>query len=201
MPAERIRVRLSTTPTRTRDASCALATQKKMKATVFTSILCYALLFASGSYARDLGYDPQADPFDQYHEAMEVAALENKNVLIIAGGDWCRWCHVLERFIAKNADIERGLTDAFVVMKVYVGPDNFNEGFFAQLPTAFGAPHFWVVSKDREVLGSQSTAKLERGKSTYDKASFFAFIEQWKSRGSKPQQHANARSSAGETSF
>jgi Thioredoxin-like len=142
-------------------------------------VLAVTMLSSMG-HAADLGYDPQADPFDQYAEAVAKAGDANKLVLIIAGGDWCRWCHVLNRFVANNDEVEQRLNDTFVVMKVYVGPGNYNEPFFSQLPQAYGAPHFWIVSpKDREVLASQSTAKLERGTSTYDKSLFLAFIESW----------------------
>ena len=159
-----------------------------------TMMVLALTLLASVSLAADLGYDPEADPFDQYHEAVGEAAATNKLVLIVAGGDWCRWCHVLNRFVSKNEDVETRLNETFVVMKVYVGPGNYNELFFSQLPQAYGAPHFWIVSPDREVLASQSTAKLERGTSTYDKASFLAFIEQWR-KVSGSQRHA--RSDAG----
>jgi hypothetical protein len=150
----------------------------KMMKKILTALTL--LLLGSISAAADLGYDSEADPFDQYHQAIDQAAATNKLVLIVAGGDWCRWCHVLNRFVASNDDIEARLNDTFVVMKVYVGPGNYNELFFSQLPQAYGAPHFWIVSPEREVLASQSTAKLERGKSTYDKESFLAFIEQWR---------------------
>jgi hypothetical protein len=151
-----------------------------MRKTMMTALL--ALVFAASSQAADLGYDPKADPFEQYRHAVAQAEASNKLVLIIAGGDWCRWCHVLNRFVAKNDDVERRLNDTFVVMKVYVGPGNYNELFFSQLPEAYGAPHFWIVSPQREVLASQSTAKLERGRNAYDKASFLAFIDTWRNR-------------------
>jgi len=160
------------------------------RTSLFATLALLAL--AATSHAADLGYDPEADPFTQYQEAIAAAAAADKLVLIIAGGDWCRWCHVLNRFVENNEEIEQRLDDTFVVMKVYVGPGNFNELFFSQLPQAYGAPHFWIVSPEREVLASQSTAKLERGKSTYDKASFLAFIEQWKKVATEPQRHARA---------
>jgi|HigsolmetaAR201D_1030396.scaffolds.fasta_scaffold01106_14 hypothetical protein len=141
-----------------------------------------AMLFAAAIQAADLGYDPSADPFEQYRAAIEEAAANNKLVLIVAGGDWCRWCHILHRFVSSNKDVEQALHDTFVVMKVYVGPENYNELFFSQLPEAYGAPHFWIVSPQREVLGSQSTAKLERGRNGYDKESFLAFIGEWRER-------------------
>lgn len=139
-----------------------------------------SLLFATGSFAADLGYDPKADPFEQYHEAIAQAEQQHKLVLVIAGGDWCRWCHALHRFVARNEDVNAGLKDAFVVVKVYVGDENFNEFFFSQLPAAKGAPHFWIIAPDRNVLASQSTAAFEKGKSGYDKQEFLQFIDRWK---------------------
>ena len=147
-------------------------------------------LCSSAHGAALLGYDPQRDPFDQYHEAMAKAQAENKLVLIIAGGDWCRWCHVLNRFVSRNADVDASLNDAFVVMKVYVGGENFNDFFFSQLPEARGAPHFWIVSPQREVLSSQSTAPFEHGKRGYDKHEFMQFIDRWKKHGT-PEQVAH----------
>lgn len=140
-------------------------------------------LFVMGSAQADstLGYDPKADPFEQYHEAIAQAEQENKLVLVIAGGDWCSWCHVLERFVSKDAEVQQRLTDTFVVMKVYVGFDNYNDLFFSQLPAAKGAPHFWIISPEKQVLSSQSTGALEAGKKGYDKAAFLRFIDQWRS--------------------
>lgn len=139
-----------------------------------------SLLFAANSWAAGLGYDPKADPFEQYHQAIATAQAQNKLVLVIAGGDWCTWCYALDRFVKRNADVKAGLQDAFVVMKVYVGDENFNEFFFSQLPAAKGAPHFWIVAPDRNVLASQSTAAFEKGKRGYDKQEFLEFIARWK---------------------
>lgn len=146
-------------------------------------LLTLTLLTAHAYASTRLGYDPQADAFDQYHAAIEQAKTEHKRVLIIAGGDWCRWCYALDRFITRNDDVNTALHDAFVVVKVYVGDENFNEFFFSQLPEARGAPHFWVVAPDRNVLTSQATGKFEKGKSGYDKREFLQFIDQWKQPG------------------
>ena len=130
--------------------------------------------------AASLGYDPKADPFEEYHAAIALAEEQNKLVLVIAGGDWCRWCYVLDRFVANDPEVDRRLHDAFVVLKVYVGFDNYNDAFFSQLPQAKGAPHFWIISPQREVLSSQSTGSFEVDKKGYDRAAFLAFIDHWK---------------------
>lgn len=151
------------------------------------AVLVFALA-AQGAVAHSLGYDPKADPFEQYHEAIERAQREHKLVLVIAGGDWCRWCHVLERFVADDADVEEQLHQTFVVMKAYVGFDNYNELFFSQLPPAIGAPHFWIISPDQEVLASQSTAGFEAGKRGYDKQAFLDFIAHWQAEASEAKR-------------
>lgn len=144
------------------------------------------VIIASGMWqhaaASSLGYDPQADPFDQYHQAIAYARAHDKLVLIIAGGDWCSWCHRLDRFIERNDEVRQGLEEVFVTIKVYVGDQNYNELFFSQLPAARGAPHFWIVSPLRDVLASQSTGVLELERRGYDKRAFLSFIEHWRMR-------------------
>ncbi len=170
-----------------------------LKRTIAASLALLAtLLSAQSSAATKLGYEPHADPFEAYHAAIEQAQQENKYLLIIAGGDWCHWCHVLDRFVARDAEVDAKLHDTFVVMKVYVGFDNYNDDFFSQLPPAKGAPHFWIVSPEKEVLASQSTGGFEagKGKSEYDKRAFLTFIDTWKAHSAV---FAAARQEAGAT--
>jgi len=143
---------------------------------------------ASHASSTRLGYDPQADPFSQYHDAIAQAKSQNKLVLVIAGGDWCSWCHKLDRFISRDTQIDTAVHDTFVVVKVYIGDENYNELFFSQLPPARGAPHFWVISPQQQVLRSQSTAVFEQGHNGYDKAAFMNFTREW--------AHVDARTAA-----
>jgi thiol:disulfide interchange protein len=143
------------------------------------------LLFGSRVLAAEtteLGYDPRADAFAVRDAAVARAAALHKLVLLVAGGDWCVWCHYLAAFLEHEPAIDAQLHDVFVVAKVYVGSDNDNAEFFATLPKAAGAPHFWVVSAQGEVLDSQNTLPLEDGAKSYDPAAFTAFIERWRSR-------------------
>jgi Thioredoxin-like len=155
------------------------------KAGLSRRLVCVALLLA-GTAARaqaDLGYDPAADPFVQLAEARAVAAERGTPVLVIAGGDWCIWCHYLGAFLKKNVDIETALEETFVVVKAYYGDKADNRHFFATLPEAPGYPHFWIVGADGTVLASQDTLPLEDGDKSYDPGRFRAFIESWRDRG------------------
>lgn len=143
------------------------------------------LALAAGLTARAAdraGYEPQADPFEQVKAATAQARVERKLVLLVSGGEWCSWCHYLKAFLENNADIDAALHEVFVVQKVYVGEDNTNEKFFATLPKADGAPHFWILSATGEVLASQGTLALEDGDKSYDKRAFRDFIAKWRTR-------------------
>jgi thioredoxin-related protein len=140
------------------------------------------LLGAAAARAEGIGYDPTANPFDTLQTAEARADTEDKLVLLVSGGDWCIWCHYLYAFLETNDDVDRALHDVFVVAKVYVGDENLNEKFFAKLPKADGAPHFWVLSEAGAVLKSQPTVALEDGKKSYDKDVFMAFIDEWRQR-------------------
>jgi hypothetical protein len=127
--------------------------------------------------AQDIGYDPSKDPFLQLEESIAVARDQGKYVLVISGGDWCRWCHVLDNYLNENEAINNKLTETFVVMKVYWGEENSNEAFFSKLPRSNVAPHFWIINSDREVLLSQYAHVFEKGKKTYSDEIFIQFID------------------------
>jgi hypothetical protein len=134
---------------------------------------------------KDIGYDPRANAFEQLDSAAAMAKAEDKLVLLISGGDWCIWCHYLAAFLERETALDAALHDVFVVQKVYVGDENMNKEFFARLPEAAGAPHFWVLSAGGELLTSQNTLPLEDGDKSYDRAKFQAFIEQWRERAAR----------------
>jgi thiol:disulfide interchange protein len=122
------------------------------------------------------GYDAKANPEADLNRALAEARKSNKKVLVIAGGDWCVWCHYLEAFVKKNKDVDDALHGAFVTVKVYVGNENKNAEFFSRLPKAIGYPHFWVLENDGKLKKSVNTALLEDGKTSYNKATFLKFI-------------------------
>jgi hypothetical protein len=140
------------------------------------------LLFVSvnvGAQPDLVGYDPAADPFEQVKEAGVTATAEGKAILVIAGGEWCIWCHYLDAFLTENAEIDEALKETFVVVKAYLGETNMNEAFFATLPDAPGYPHFWVLAPDGALLASENTLPFEDGGKSYDATKFSAFVDTW----------------------
>ena len=153
-----------------------------MRKTILLAVAALALVptVAGAQTKKNIGYDPRANAIEQLGSAVAQAAAEDKLVLLISGGDWCVWCHYLAAFLEREAAIDAGLHDVFVVQKVYVGDENMNREFFGGLPKAAGAPHFWVLSADGQVLESQDTLPLEDGDKSYDVGKFQAFIERWR---------------------
>jgi thioredoxin-related protein len=152
------------------------------KSTILAAALAFGAAFAAAQPKKDIGYDSHADAFEQLDTGVAKAAADDKLLLLISGGDWCKWCHYLAAFLERETSLDAALHEVFVVQKIYVGDENMNKEFFARLPTAAGAPHFWVLSRDGEMLASQDTLPLEDGDKSYDPAKFSAFIEQWRHR-------------------
>jgi thiol:disulfide interchange protein len=126
--------------------------------------------------ARQAAYDPAANPSVLLDAALKEARAGHRNVLVIAGGDWCRWCLVLDRFLAANPDVKSALDGSFVVLKVYVGEKNRNTEFFSKLPKAKGYPHFWVLNQDGSLAATVDTGPLESGPDSYDRERFLQFV-------------------------
>ena len=126
---------------------------------------------------ENLGYHegPGADAL--LATAQAEAKQGGRQVLIVAGGEWCRWCHVLDRFLHDNPDVASELEKKFVVLKVHYGDgdDATDAAFFDRLPPAEGFPHFWVVRRDGRV-SSFETGGLESGDDDYDREKFLGFI-------------------------
>ena len=82
-------------------------------------------------------YDPSRDPFKDFELAQKQATEDDKLILIQIGGNWCSWCIRLERFFDKSPKIKELRDDTFVVMKVNVSSENYNEDFLAEMDKIF----------------------------------------------------------------
>ncbi|VAW91245.1 hypothetical protein MNBD_GAMMA23-1437 [hydrothermal vent metagenome] len=124
-------------------------------------------------------YDPARDPFADGRAAIALAKASQRRILIEVGGDWCKWCHLLDKFIKSDKHIEQALHQTFVVLKVNVSDENSNEKFLSTFPKNLGYPHMYVANMDGKVIHSQDTgAFLSNLK--YSKQKFLMFLEKWK---------------------
>lgn len=128
--------------------------------------------------ALNARFDPARDPVADLEMAKVEAQRGGKRIILDVGGEWCSWCHILDGFIEGDAEI-RSFRDAnYVWMKVNYSEDNDNAAFLAGYPEIKGYPHLFVLDDNAQLLHSQFTGELEKGKG-YDRGKFFAFLKAW----------------------
>lgn len=149
------------------------------------SILLFLLFFISTQTAvsaqlpeYSLEYDPARDAFQDGRDAIKLANSTNRRILIEVGGDWCKWCHLLDRFLNNNPDIKAQLHQTFVLLKVNVSEKNDNSAFLKVFPVPLGYPHMYVTQSNGKLLLSKDTAQfLLNGK--YLVKRFKVFFKRW----------------------
>jgi thiol:disulfide interchange protein len=123
-------------------------------------------------------FDPQRDAVADVEAAVTRARAEGKSVLVDVGGEWCAWCHILDRFIEARPEVQRTLEDHYVVVKVNWSPQNRNEKLLARWPKPSGYPHLYVLDGQGRLLVSQATGELEAGRD-YDEQKMLAFLRRY----------------------
>ena len=123
-------------------------------------------------------FDPARNPSDDLATAKVEAQRAGKRIMLDVGGEWCSWCHILDRFVEGDAEVRRLRDAKYVWMKVNYSEDNENTAFLAQFPEVKAYPHLFVLESDGTLLHSQFTGELEEGKG-YDRRRFLAFLQEW----------------------
>jgi thiol:disulfide interchange protein len=157
----------------------------------FFPIFCLALpLFACATFSK-IGtptpaaatapvsaYDPTSDPTADLQKAVSLAQKENKRILIEVGGEWCVWCHIMDKFYDSHPALLKLREDNYVLLKVNYSEENQNESFLSQYPSIPGYPHIFILESDGTLLHSQNTSALEDGQS-YHLERFTKFLQDW----------------------
>ncbi len=129
-------------------------------------------------YEPILKYDPARNPEEDLKKTIVEAKKTGKRILLEVGGDWCIWCHKLDKFFEENKDVKKFLDDHFILMKVNFSKENKNEKFLSKYPEIPGYPHIFVLDKNGKLLHSQNTGELESG-SNHDKKKMMDFLKKW----------------------
>ena len=77
-----------------------------------------------------------------------------------------------------DSELRRFRDANYVWMKVNYSEENENAEFLARFPEIKGYPHLFVLDAEGQLLHSQFTGDLEKGKG-YDRAKFDAFLKAW----------------------
>lgn len=128
--------------------------------------------------ALPLKFEPARNPETDLAAALALAKAQKKHVMVDLGGEWCPWCHILDRFVARNEDVKKLVESNYVWLKVNYSKENKNEAFLSRWPKAAGYPHLYVLDAQGKLLQSQNTGVLEAEKD-YDKPKVVAFLTAW----------------------
>ena len=167
------------------------------------SILCLVTVFltlnAQGQekavslesrYVPVIQYDPKRDAGSDIKNAVIEAQRTGKHILLEVGGEWCTWCHILDKFFEQNRPLAELREKNFITVKVSYSPENKNQKVLSRYPTIPGYPHLFVLDQNGKLLHSQDTSKLESGKS-YNLKGVTSFLRRWapQSRGESSMPH------------
>ncbi|HTX17535.1 MAG TPA: thioredoxin family protein [Bacteroidota bacterium] len=147
-------------------------------AVLFSTAMTAQPADSAGAGAGAPRFDPTRDPAKDVSAAIDSASRSGKRILLDVGGEWCKWCHYLDRFFEQNKDVADFLHAKFVVVKVNYSKENKNEAFLNKYPKIPGYPHFFVLDGDGTFLYSQDTGELESGQG-HDHDKVFAFLKKW----------------------
>lgn len=128
-------------------------------------------------------YGPSLDGWKQLQAAGKTAAADNKPILVIVGGNWCKWCRALDGLMSEDAALRAELGNYQVVHLNY-SKENKNPEAMAHLgkPEKLGFPSLLVLSSKLHVLHTQSSEVFETGdpaKPGHDPAKLLAFLRRW----------------------
>jgi thioredoxin-related protein len=123
-------------------------------------------------------FDPQRDSEKDLKDAVAQATKSHKRILLDVGGEWCSWCHKLDKFFQVNKDVSEFLHSKFVVVKINYSKENRNEKFLSKYPEVKGYPHLFVLDSNGKFLHSQDTGALESG-DHHDHDKVFDFLKKW----------------------
>ncbi|MBI9062213.1 MAG: thioredoxin family protein [Marinilabiliaceae bacterium] len=142
--------------------------------TLFSLIACLSCSTAQQPY------NPQADAKKEIQTAVNKVAQDNKQVLLIIGGNWCPWCVKLNKYIKEETEVAELLAKEFEVVKVNYSKDNKNAEVLTELefPQRFGFPVLVVLDKNGKRIHTQNSAYLELDKG-YSEEKVMGFLKKW----------------------
>lgn len=123
-------------------------------------------------------YDPKRDGAKDIEDAIKEAQRANKRILLEVGGEWCSWCHTLDKFFEAHPDLLSLRDKNFVTVKINFSEENENKEILSGYDPIPGYPHILVLERNGKFLLSQNTGVLESGKS-YDLERLAAFLTKW----------------------
>ncbi|MCK5738217.1 thioredoxin family protein [bacterium] len=130
-------------------------------------------------------YNPDANAVEDIAAALVRVKAENKNVLLMFGGNWCPWCRMLHHIFQENTAVNQKLNANFELVMIDIGRRDKNMDLDAKYgePNKLGLPALVILNATGEQIGTQETGVLELPKEQgrgHDPEKLLAFFEAYK---------------------
>lgn len=149
-----------------------------MKSIFLPLVALSAITFAQTQTPERVKFDPKRDAAKDISSAITLAKKENKRIMLDVGGEWCGWCHKLDKLFMTDAEVGKELKKGYIVVKVNFSPENENKEVLRKYPKIVGYPHLFVLDKAGKLIHSQDTGLLETG-DHHDPAKVMTFLKKW----------------------
>jgi thioredoxin-related protein len=140
--------------------------------------ILFLALFVMIQAAPATKYDPKRNADQDIRNAVAEAQKTGKRILLEVGGEWCSWCHILDKYFEDNPKLKASRDQKYILLKINFSPENENKDVLSRYPPIPGYPHFIILENDGKLLHSQGTSPLEEGKS-YNLQRMTAFLDKW----------------------
>lgn len=156
----------------------------------YATIFFTGFLFSASAQSDFKLYSTEANAIEQMKSATIRAGKENKHVLLMIGGNWCKWCKLFNEFSHKNFQVDSMLNADFIVEHINFSKENKNLQVMQALgfPQRFGFPVFVIVDGNGKRIHTQQTGYLEEDKG-YSKEKVMEFLQQWSPAALKAEQY------------
>jgi thiol:disulfide interchange protein len=128
--------------------------------------------------AAEPKFDPTRDAAADIVAALAEARRTNRRVILDVGGEWCGWCHALDRYFVEHPDLKALRDKNYVWLKVNYSEENKNEAVLSRYGPIEAYPWLFVLEQDGKLLSSQRTGPLEEGPS-YNYERMKGFLTKW----------------------
>src|ERR1700730_15354204 len=134
-----------------------------MKSYLLTGLLLWIIVNANAQTIDSKIYDPAANAEADIAAVIKLAKVQNKRILLEAGGNWCSWCIEFNRFTHAIGSIDSLLNKCFVVYHLNYSKENMNNTSFARYgyPQRFGFPVFIILDENGNRIHTQNSEYLE----------------------------------------
>src|ERR1051326_3004447 len=85
--------------------------------------------------AVETKFDPARNADQDIQNAMAEAKRTGKRIILDVGGEWCGWCHALDRFFDEHTDLATYRAKNYVWLKINYSEENENKEVLSRYPT------------------------------------------------------------------